>query len=128
MILTTAQQKLIRARADDTQSWRDEEDLVRRRRISDEVRLTIQSSKILEGATLDHKTFCKLISLQWQVQNLNPMQMPRLIGTYHYPNRPTVDRRTRRWFSAKFSARVSAGDRRRSVAMHLPPLSFRAAR
>lgn len=84
MILTTAQQKLIRARADDTQSWRDEEDLVRRRRISDEVRLTIQSSKILEGATLDHKTFCKLISLQWQVQNLNPMQMPRLIGTYHY--------------------------------------------
>jgi len=83
-ILTPAQQKLIKGRAHDTKTWLDEADLDRRRRISDEIRLTIQNSKILDGDTLDRKTLCRLVSLQWQIQNLNPMQMPRLLGTYHY--------------------------------------------
>lgn len=84
MILTSDQQQQVSARAADTQAWRDEDDLVRRRKISDEVRLTIENSQILQGSNLDHKTFCKLVSLQWQIQNLNPMTMPRLLGTYHY--------------------------------------------
>jgi len=83
-ILTDGQREVIKERADDARAWRDDADLARRRHIATEVRETVFRSGILEGKTLDSKTLCELVSLQWQIQNLNAMQMPRLLGLYHY--------------------------------------------
>ncbi|PHR90085.1 MAG: hypothetical protein COA78_35440 [Blastopirellula sp.] len=84
MILTTEQHHLLKEHAADVSTWRDEADLERRRRIANQMQSEIKRSGILEGGTLDHKTLCELVSLQWQVQNLNPKPLPQLLGLYHY--------------------------------------------
>jgi hypothetical protein len=72
-VLTRKQQEQIRQRAVDVEAWRDEQDLNRRRGIATELRHVMQNSGILSGQTLDHKTLCELLALQWQIQNLNPL-------------------------------------------------------
>lgn|GEM_PF-2405590 len=83
-ILTSKQQEQIKNRALDTASWRDEQSLAGRRRVGLELRKVIDRSGLLQGKTIDHQQICELIGLQWQVQNLNPMQMPKFLGLYAY--------------------------------------------
>jgi hypothetical protein len=81
-VLTGEQRATIKQRASDTSAWQDEADLERRRRVGAELQKVVAESGILDGAILDSKTFCELIGLQWQIQNLNPLPMPKLLGLY----------------------------------------------
>lgn len=83
-ILTPQQQEQITQRAADARQWRDEADLERRRGVSRELRRVVEHGGVLTGETLSARQLCELVALQWQVQNLNPMQMPRLLGLYAY--------------------------------------------
>jgi hypothetical protein len=83
-VLTSKQREEIKQLADDTVSWRDEDDLKRRRSVGREVRNAITRSGLLEGKTIDHRHLCEMVGLQWQIQNLNPMQMPKFLGLYAY--------------------------------------------
>jgi uncharacterized protein (DUF2461 family) len=83
-ILTPKQHSLVKQRAADTDFWRDESDLERRRRVGQELREVVKKSGVLDGKTLEHRQLCEMVGLQWQVQNLNPMQMPKFLGLYAY--------------------------------------------
>ncbi|MEX1027984.1 MAG: DUF2461 family protein, partial [Candidatus Paceibacterota bacterium] len=83
-ILTAAQATQIRERAEDVTRWRDEADQERRRQIALQLQKVVKDSGVLDGKTLDHRQLSELVGLQWQVQNLNPIQMPNFLGLYAY--------------------------------------------
>lgn len=83
-VLTEEQIQLIRKRAEDISAWRNETDLERRRRVAGELQGITQKSGAVTGGIIDHRTLCELVGLQWQIQNLNPMQMPQFLGLYAY--------------------------------------------
>ena len=84
LILTAEQQELLKTKAAATENWSDAEDLQLRNRISAETWRVIEDAGLPTGKNIDHKRFCELVGLLWKVQNLNPMQMPKLLGLYHY--------------------------------------------
>ncbi len=82
--LTEEQRSQIEQRAASVAEWRHEEELERRRRVGREFCSVLDQSGVHQGRTLDPQRFCELIGLLWQVENLNPQQMPKLLGTYRY--------------------------------------------
>ena len=52
-VLASKQREQIKQLADDTVSWRDEDDLKRRRSVGREVRNAITRSGLLEGKTIE---------------------------------------------------------------------------
>ena len=81
-VLANEQHQKLRGRSEDTASWRDEEDLERRRKIGKQLQGLLDDCGVVSGGTLDHKTLCEFIGLQWQIQNLNAIQMPRFLGNW----------------------------------------------
>jgi hypothetical protein len=79
-LLTLQQQAQIKQIAADTDAWRNEADLDRRRGICRELQELVKRSGLLEGKTLTDRQLAEMVGLQWQIQNLNPMQMPRFLG------------------------------------------------
>ncbi len=56
----------------------------RRRDVSAKMQAIIRRAGLLEGHDLSHDDLAGLIKSQWEIQNLSPITLPRLLGTYHY--------------------------------------------
>lgn len=83
-VLNASQRLRIKEMLDGSPAWRDDADLERRRAISDELRHRIGAIGLSAGKDVTHRLLSELISLQWKIQNLNPIQMQRFLGAYAY--------------------------------------------
>jgi DNA polymerase III delta prime subunit len=63
-------------------AWAGE--IPRRREVSREFRAMIEKTGLLRGQDLDRKALAEMIKLETKIQNLVPMTLPQLLGTYHY--------------------------------------------
>lgn len=83
--LTDAQRQLLHQEADRIRS--DDgfaAELERRRQLSQKFRAFIERVGVLRGTSLDEGSLAELIRLIWEIQHLNPVVLPRLMGSYEY--------------------------------------------
>jgi uncharacterized protein (DUF2461 family) len=83
-ILTPKQQELIKSRAQETEFWRDEDDLFSRRKISKQFCELINESGLKRGKTISSDQLCQLVELIWQVQSLDSKKVQQLTGLYPF--------------------------------------------
>ena len=83
-IFTESQAKKIRDRVASLGDWKHVPNLERRKSVSSELKRMLDELDVANGGVVDRKSFCEMVGLQWKIQNLNPMSMPELLGSYHY--------------------------------------------
>ncbi|MFW6031354.1 MAG: DUF2461 family protein [Myxococcota bacterium] len=83
--LTDAQQQLLHQEADRIRSNAEfAPEIQRRHQLSRKFRAFIERVGLLQGKSLDKESLAELIRLLWEIQQLNPVVLPRLMGSYEY--------------------------------------------
>ena len=83
-IFTDSQVKKILERVASIGEWKHVPNLERRKSVSKELKQKLSDLDVANDETVDRKSFCEMVGLQWKIQNLSPFSMPELLGSYHY--------------------------------------------
>jgi hypothetical protein len=85
MILTDRQRKIL---AEHIEKHRREivekDETATRMDVSRRARELFAEARLLEGGALTREQLARLIALEWEIQNLQALVLPQLLGTYHY--------------------------------------------
>ncbi len=84
-VLTSDQQAYLREQAETYAAGDEwEGEMVRRGETSALFRKEVADSGLMEGKALTSRGLARFVEIAWQIQNLNAMVIPQLIGTYTY--------------------------------------------
>ena len=88
MILTDAQHATLEEKFSATQAKHDmEKENKRRLGVSQRMHDLLNATGLLEGKSLTHEFLADLIKCVGQIQHLQPLMLPRILGTYRGPGK-----------------------------------------
>lgn len=84
-VLTPEQSKYIAEQAERIKAEPGfQKEIDRRIGIAEQFRIFIEESGVLTGGTMTAEQLAKLVELEAEIQNLNPIVLPQLVGSYTY--------------------------------------------